>query len=561
MSDPSSTDPAFQKTGQSGDPSSHDAILESLDRLNQIILNEEDLEVMLRRVLASVLDIFDCDRAWLLYPCDPTAETWRVPMECTRPEYPGAHAMGEEIPMTPQLAVVFQEALQTTGPLVYDSRTEKQLPQVVLQYSVQSQILMTIYPRNDKPWMFGLHQCTYARVWTDEEIYLFRQVGARLADGLNLYLLNQTLRASEARYRSVVEDLNEFVIRWHPSGTRTFVNEAFCRFLDQSADALLGRAAIGSVDRQIREEMEAWIACLTARQPTFSIEQELSRPEGEQIWIQWSLRGIFSESAELREVQTVGRDVSEKRQTESQLRERESQLAHVSRLSTMGELVAGIAHEVNQPLFSIQNYAQASGNLLQDEDPDRDLLKQWNRDIAKSAQRAGKIIKRWAQFVRRQVPLREQLPIAEVVRESIDLMLFEIQRNRVTIQFSPDKHPLPVFIDRVQIQQVLVNLLQNAMEAMAEQVPSARAIRLSIESNDQEVEVVVQDNGPGLSTDSNSSLQNGASLFAPFVSGKETGMGLGLAISKTIIEAHGGRLWATSGSPRGAQFHFTLPLV
>jgi C4-dicarboxylate-specific signal transduction histidine kinase len=258
-------------------------------------------------------------------------------------------------------------------------------------------------------------------------------------------------------------------------------------------------------------------------------------------------------------VQTVGRDVTEQRRTEAQLRERETQLAHVSRLSTMGELVAGIAHEVNQPLFSIQNYAQASGNVLESKDPDRELLKTWNQNIANAAQRAGKIIRRSAQFVRRQEPVREEVPIAEVVGESIDLMSFEIKRKEVTIELVPAESPLPVFIDRVQIQQVLVNLLQNAMEAMAEQAPSERLITLCMEPTDDEVEVVVRDHGPGLPNGCDASLENGASLFAPFVSSKETGMGMGLAISNTIIQAHGGRLWATSASPRGARFHFSLP--
>ncbi len=560
MSDFSSTDPPFKERERESNPSFQIAILEALDRLNQIILHEEDLEVMLRRALESVLEIFDCDRAWLLYPCDPAAATWRVPMECTRPEYPGAHALGVESPTTEEMATGFQEALRTEGPIAFDMHTKKPIPKAIMwQYAVQSRIQMAIYPRNDKPWMFGLHQCSYARVWTDEEMSLFQQVGARLADGLNLYLLNQTLRASETRYRSVVEDLTEFVMRWHPSGRRTFVNEAFCRFLNQSAEALLGREAAGMIDAQIRAEIETWTARLAVRRPTFSIEQELARPDGAQVWIQWSIRGIFSESSMLREVQTVGRDVTEQRRTESQLRERETQLAHVSRLSTMGELVAGIAHEVNQPLFSIQNFAQASGNLLEDENLDRKLLKQWNRDIANSAQRAGKIIRRLAQFVRRQEPVREKVSIAEVVGESIDLMSFEIKRKQVMIEFAPAEMPLSVYVDRIQIQQVLVNLLQNAMEAMVEQVPPERRIILRIQPTDDEVEVVVRDFGPGLPGGRDGALENGASLFAPFVSSKKAGMGMGLAISNTIIQAHGGRLWATSASPRGAQFHFSLP--
>jgi PAS domain S-box-containing protein len=560
MSDLSSTDHAFKQTGQEGEPSFHVALLEALDRVNQVILHEEDLEMMLRRALESVLKIFDCDRAWLLYPCDPASATWRVPMECTRPEYPGAHALGVEFSTTEEMATIFQETLRMPGPVVFDQITKKPLPKFVMQqYSVQAQIQMAIYPRNDKPWVFGLHQCSYARVWTDGEIRLFQQVGARLADGLNLYLLNQTLRASETRYRSVVEDLTEFVMRWHPSGTRTFVNEAFCRFLNQPAEALLGREAIDTVDAQIRAEIGNWTTRLAVRRPTFSVEQELSRPGGEQRWIEWSLRGIFTNSNVLREVQTVGRDVTGQRQTEAQLRERETQLAHVSRLSTMGELVAGIAHEVNQPLFSIQNYAQASGNVLENKDPDRELLKQWNRDIANAAQRAGKIIRRLAQFVRPQEPVREKVPIAEVVGESIDLMSFEIKRKQVTIELVPAESPLPVFIDRVQIEQVLVNLLQNAMEAMAEQAPPERRITLCIEPTDDEVEVVVRDHGPGLPNGRDASLEYGASLFAPFVSGKKTGMGMGLAISNTIIQAHGGRLWATPALPRGAKFHFSLP--
>ena len=184
---------------------------------------------------------------------------------------------------------------------------------------------------------------------------------------------------------------------------------------------------------------------------------------------------------------------------------------------------------------------------------------QWNRDIAKAAQRAGKIIRRLAQFVRRQESVREEVLIAEVVRESIELISFEIKRNQVTIELVPAESPLPVFIDRVQIEQVLVNLLQNAMEAMAEQAPPERQITLCIEPTDDEVEVVVRDHGPGLPNGCDASQENGTSLFAPFVSGKETGMGMGLAISNTIIQAHGGRLWATPALPRGARFHFSLP--
>jgi C4-dicarboxylate-specific signal transduction histidine kinase len=218
-------------------------------------------------------------------------------------------------------------------------------------------------------------------------------------------------------------------------------------------------------------------------------------------------------------------------------------------------MVAGIAHEVNQPHYSIMNYAKACSNVLSQDEPPLDKLREWCGEIALAAARAGAIIKRLRDFVRRSKPQRLPTGINEVVEESLALVVHEIRRRQVFVQkrFS-DVEPAPK-IDCVQIQQVLVNLLLNACEAWGENSTEARQLTVSTAVSDNFVEVAVADNGPGFADGDVSNL------FEPFVTTKPQGLGMGLAISKTIVESHGGKIWAESPPGGGAVFHFTLPLT
>ena len=248
-------------------------------------------------------------------------------------------------------------------------------------------------------------------------------------------------------------------------------------------------------------------------------------------------------------------DVTDRKQAEEEHHRLQQQLAHVARLTTMGEMVAGIAHEVNQPLHSIATFAKACNNVLSRDEVRLDQLREWNQAIGVAARRAGEIIKRLRAFLRKSEGKLVPTPVRKVIEESLSLVAFEIRDHRIIVDTQIDAADLVVRIERVQVQQLLVNLLQNACEALDERTVGMRQVRIRAAVTGEFIEVSVADNGPG--------LKGGevAKIFDPFFTTKLNGMGMGLAISRTIVEAHGGQIWATSILDGGAMFHFTLPVA
>jgi transcriptional regulator with GAF, ATPase, and Fis domain len=173
----------------------HLRFFEIMDRVNLAIQGTNDLEQLMSDVLDAVLSIFDCDRAWLIYPCDPEASSWSVPMERTKPEYPGASVRGLEIPMDSEIQRVLRTVRDTDGPVPFGPGSVYPLPEWLReQFRVQSQLIMATYPKTGKPWAFGMHQCSCARAWTQEEQRLFQEINGRLADALTSLLAYRDLR-------------------------------------------------------------------------------------------------------------------------------------------------------------------------------------------------------------------------------------------------------------------------------------------------------------------------------------------------------------------------------
>jgi two-component system, LuxR family, sensor kinase FixL len=247
------------------------------------------------------------------------------------------------------------------------------------------------------------------------------------------------------------------------------------------------------------------------------------------------------------------RDLTEHQQTQARLQELQSELVHVSRLTAMGEMASALAHELNQPLAAISNYMKGSRRLLTGStDPNTPKIESALDRAAEQALRAGQIIRRLRDFVSRGESEKRVESLSKLIEEAGALGLAGAREQNVQLRFNLDPAADLVLADRVQIQQVLVNLFRNALEAMA-QSPQRELVVTNTGVADDMIEVVVSDTGSGFQDDV---IPN---LFQTFFTTKDTGMGVGLSISRSIIEAHGGRMVAESNASGGATFRFTLP--
>jgi C4-dicarboxylate-specific signal transduction histidine kinase len=246
----------------------------------------------------------------------------------------------------------------------------------------------------------------------------------------------------------------------------------------------------------------------------------------------------------------------EKRRAEEQLQQRLAELAHVSRLATMGELVSELAHELNQPLYAISNFAWACLNLTRSSTVENlPELTVWLEQICEQSQRAGEIIRRVYGFVRKSPTQARFVDLRELVQDCTSLLQVNLRQQQVEISLDLAADVPPVSVDPVQIQQVLINLMNYAIDAMADLPKGERQLRVRLfRRANEEAEVQVMDCGCGAGE---IDLEQ---LFEAFFTTKTEGMGMGLAISRSIVEAHGGRLWAERNQERGLTFRLALPL-
>jgi two-component system sensor kinase FixL len=250
------------------------------------------------------------------------------------------------------------------------------------------------------------------------------------------------------------------------------------------------------------------------------------------------------------------RDLTESQQAERRVADLQAELAHASRVTAMGTLASELAHELNQPLTASANYLEAGRDMLDADGPvDRELLREAMAESASQALRAGEIIRSLREFIRRGETIRQPEPLRGLLAEGAALAFIGVDSRGLDMDISVDPRVDKVLVNRVQLQQVIINLTKNAVEAMAG--GPARILRLSAipapsPTDAGRVEVIVADSGPGLAPEMS------RTLFTPFTTTKPSGMGVGLSISQTIVEGHGGRIWAEPSQWGGTAFHFTL---
>ena len=362
------------------------------------------------------------------------------------------------------------------------------------------------------------------------------------------------IRAEEAYQTLVRKSLQGLVIL--QDQRVAFANQALADMLGCTIDEILGMSQKEVNDCvHPKDREEAWEnheKRLEGGNPPSRYEHRLVRRNGEVRWVE-----IFASKTEYRDrpaIQIAYIDVSERKRLEAKLRHRDTELAHLGRMSMMGEMAAGLAHELNQPLYAITNYATGINLRLQTAAVDSEELTEVMEKISRQAKRASEIIRRLRNTVQKREPRRSSTDLNDLLQDLLKLAEHELRQNSVSVHLDlHDKLPL-VPADAIQIQQVALNLMRNAVDAMLGVSTNQRQLTLITSLvNGQAVEVGVGDSGAGLSDEIR------PKIFDPFFTTKAEGLGMGLAISRTIIEAHEGRIWATPNSPHGTVFRFVIP--
>ncbi len=658
----------------------HLRFLERMDQVNRAIQASGNLEQMMSDVLDALLSIFACDRAWLVHPCDPAARSWKVAMEHTRPEFPGVFALGLELAMDPEIEQVFRIIRASSSAVRFGPGADHPLPAEAAQrFGIQSQIGMAIYPKIGAPYMLGLHQCSYARIWSAEEERLFQEIGRRLEDALTSLLMFRNLRESERKLEEAQalthvgyweRDPDTDVITWsdetyrifglrpqerglrlaeltaliHPEDTALMARavalalgggqrydvdyrivrpDGEIRFVHSQGDIVRDHAGrvrrmfgtiqditerkraeealrasernfqlivetipgyvwCGSrsgelefVNRRILEFTgktfaeikdwgcvvhpddfdwleKIWLHSVQTGDP-FEVEFRFRRRDGAYRW--FATRGLPLRGADGAILRWYGLlyDLDDRKRAEDALRKAQAELAHVTRLMTMGELAASIAHEVNQPLSAIATNGSACLHWLTGEPPNLAEAEETARRVIRDANRASQVIARIRALVRKTDPEKIPLDINQVVQEVIVLVRPEAAQRGVALRTELARALAPVLGDRVQLQQVILNLVINGMEAMAAPSETPRELLISSRADEPDgIRISVKDCGIGIPA---ADLEK---LFDAFYTTKPQGMGMGLAISRSIIENHGGRIWAAPNDGPGTTFQFTL---
>jgi PAS domain S-box-containing protein len=375
-----------------------------------------------------------------------------------------------------------------------------------------------------------------------------------IAQGIERKYAEDKLRDSERSLRQLTETIPQMLWSANPDGAIDYCNQRVLDYTGLRAEQVHGAGWMKSVHPDDIEKMaQAWAAAVSTDQP-FQYEFRCRRAADN------AYRWCISSALPLRDPE--GRiskwfgtvvDLHDWKEAQQVLQLTQMELARVSRLTTMGELAASIAHEVNQPLTAVTNNSNACLRLLTAGTLKPEVLRRALAEIVADGTRASAVVARIRGFIKKAPAEKNELDINEVIQEVLALAGRELLEHRVLVECQLTTALPLVLADRVQLQQVLLNLIMNAIEAMAQVTNRPRLLCMQSRVDESgDVLVAVRDSGHGLGSEANR-------LFTPFFTTKANGMGMGLSISRSLVENHGGRLWAALNSPHGAVFYFTLP--
>lgn len=384
----------------------------------------------------------------------------------------------------------------------------------------------------------------------DGEFRGYRGTGT---DVTTIMRAQEVLREREQNVRSAFDGIAGLVSIMTPDGELESANRQVFAYFGRSLEELKNWGTSDAVHPDdLPRVVESFKSALASGTP-YQIEQRLRRFDGEYRWFETRGVPIRDDSGRIARWYNLVTDIEDRTRALAQLEQMRSDLAHVNRVSVMGELVASLSHEITQPITSARIYAGAAQNFLEMQPPDLGGVREALAGIVGNSDRAGEIIGRVREQVKKAPPRKERFDLNTAINEVIALGRTAIVNKGVLIQTRLSDGLLPTNGDRVQLQQVVLNLLLNAVEAMGSTETGARELLISTGQRHTDLLVAVRDSGPGID-----SLHLNR-VFDAFYTTKSSGMGMGLSICRSIIDAHGGRLWAEANEPRGTIFQFTLP--
>jgi len=361
----------------------HMRFLENITKIDQVIMQADSMEKMMSDVLQTVLEIFECDRAWLLYPCDPDAKFWTVPMECTQPGYTGGSANGKQFPMTLEMKTAFQKYLANSDVEVVDFR-KNNTPQIIAtEYSIKSEMNMPISPRLHKPWVFGIHQCSHYQDWTIEEQDLFRKIGNRFADALTSLLFMRDLHKSEQRFKSMFNSNRDGYAIVMGKGEILDANPRMLKMLGYSKDELKSKGLWQITQEQwYRYEQDVQGYLLFKRGHTGLYEKNYVRKDGTVFPVE--VQAFLLDKGKSFESSMIGtfvRDITERKRSEKAMLSSEKRFRNLIENSPTGIII--IQHNkivyrnpINISLVGVSEISSLSDILKNIHHDDMKIIKQ-----------------------------------------------------------------------------------------------------------------------------------------------------------------------------------------
>ncbi len=392
---------------------------------------------------------------------------------------------------------------------------------------------------------------------------MYLSVGEGVLDGVRLYVgilhdLSEARTAAAVHQRtlqelsSIVKYSEDAIIGRTLEGTVTSWNPGAERIFGYSAAEMIGHSLSIIFPDELVSEEEAIISKLREGRSVSHYETTRRRKDGVQIHVSLSVSPIRDAAGDIVGASKIVRDITDRKAAETRFRQLQSEMAHVSRLTAMGQLTSAIAHELNQPLTAVANFVDTARIVLEGvQDPNVAKIDQFLAKGAAQIERAGEIIRRLREFVEKRKVSRTTESVNSIVQDAIALGLLSSSDVNVTLKTELEPGLAAISLDRIQIQQVLVNLIRNAIEAM--HASKLKEITISTKLNGPLIEIAVADTGPGIPP------EIAGRLFQPFSTTKSTGMGIGLMICRSIVEAHGGTICAAPRAGGGTVFTIQLP--